>query len=229
MNNKTIALVMGIALAVGFSFIVFMPAQPISAEVPTQAYAGEKLFDYRIAYFTKDSLDSQDLLSPSNIRQAVGAEIVRTWSEVVRLNTEARLDGLILAENVFSEIDSNELSRIYQEGAVIAAFNTYSPVIAEVIQDRCIMADGWMNGVSEPIDGYFYLIVSRFTSGKPEDIDRIENQTLCSSGDGEIAGVEGEVSILDQKAANSMTDLTEFSQVLLIQIENIRGSGSGPD
>lgn len=82
---------------------------------------------------------------------------------------------------------------------------------------------GWMDGVSEPIEGDFYLITYRLVQGTPEDVARIETQGYCS-GENPASGIANPASVRGGGAANAIdseTDLIAFAHVLLVKVEGV--------
>lgn len=226
MQNQSVPIFLGVILAVVFAVAIFNPGNIISAqENPPVSVVNQ--VSAKIAYLTLDASDSQaDLSSPQNIQQALGAELISDWSELLSLQNVGPIDALIIHDSAIGVVDPNALADMYDQGTVLAFFNTYSPTIADLTGDDCIARDGWMDG-SDPYAGEFYIVVAKLVQGNPEDVALINEQATCD-GEGEVK-VDGYASIFASRSQNVLKDLSgldELNQVILLDIQGIRDSRS---
>jgi hypothetical protein len=94
-------------------------------------------------------------------------------------NRQIPIDALILHNSGISLVDNTWLKNAYRQGVVIAAINVHAPRLAELLDTPAIAKDGF---ASEPYPGEFFVIVSRLTLGKPEDVARVQ-QALDSGAE----------------------------------------------
>lgn len=209
---------LGLVLLVSlFELNTSQPTRADTVELPWDRPPG-----YRIVYFIADRGVSPDsLLAPSRLENTLGAHTVHTWSEVLAINRSGPIDALIIHDSSLSLIGREWLATAYRQGVVIAAFNLYAPTLAELVKDPCIARDGWVSG-ADPYPGSFYIIVSRFIRGHPDDIHLIETSGSCGRA---VAGIKHPVSGRFQRsthAIGSLSDYNIFARILISHIEEIK-------
>lgn len=220
--SKRIIVVAGLALA-GF-LLVFLALPSLFAsksEEPTRPPDLPEFSAYHIVYFTR-AQDENEFMAPAKIQQAVGAEVAGSWSEVIEAHNRDPLDALIIHASAISEVDPRQLRAMYQNGVVLAFFNTYSPTIVEFTNDTSISQDDWMDGTAEPMYGDFYVVVSQLILCRNGDIAQLEGGPLCGAAlaDGSTGGIS---TASKSKAAESLNDAADFNlflHVLLIDIQS---------
>lgn len=202
-----------ILVAVGLALTGILVVSTAQQNKPNPYSDSPEFSLYHIVYFTHGQ-DENEFMAPAKIQEAPGAELAGSWSEVIEAHDREPLDALIIHANAISEVDPNQLRAMYQNGVVLAFFNTYSPAIVELTNDSGIGQDDWMDGTAEPMNGNFYVVVSQLI--------------LCR--DGEIAELDGgpacEISSASKsKSADSLDDAAHFDQflhVLLIDIQSMQ-------
>jgi hypothetical protein len=112
-------------------------------------------------YMTADTTDMSSVINPSVVREAIPILTVETWQIAVEIDRVLVLDGLIIDDSVFDEVDTEWLRSLYNRGVVIATINIGAERLAEALDDPLILSEE-SNNISTINDYYVYVQQFRF-------------------------------------------------------------------
>jgi hypothetical protein len=187
-----------------------------SAQTPeTPAITPDTRFsDYDIFYLS-DNESELDLLSPQFIENAIGAQWVSRWSDVVVANQSGRLDALLIHASVMEEVNADELAAIYDRGVVLVFFNVYSRVIGKILGDSTIFQNRWMDGTAEPMPGDFYIIVWHLTLCRNGEMAIRTDKPLCPG-----SSISGDSFSRAAESLDDEQDFEFFLNVLFVKLQD---------
>lgn len=139
-----------IAIGTFLTILVVAGAVAIGAEFFSNSYPNTEpkaglLGAYNVVYFRQS--DSGDgLLSADRVHQIVGAQTVHSWQSLLEIHRQHPMNAIIIHANSLAAVNQEDIGELYRQGVVIAAFNVYSPPIAELLGDECLGRNGWMDG-----------------------------------------------------------------------------------
>lgn len=163
---------------------------------------------------------AEELAATTRLEEALDAQTVTTWDEVLGLDKAGPLAALVIHDSALPLVDDDWLAQAYRRGAVIAVFNVYAPELAAMLGDPCLAQRGF---ASEPYPGAFYVIAYRLLLGEPDDVALIEAANPC--GGDSAAGVMHPTSFSRGGASNGLTDSNDanaFVQILASKIEAVK-------
>ncbi len=159
---------------------------------------------------------AEELATPARLKEALNAQTVSAWDDVVTLDNASPLAALVIHDSAWPLVDGDWLAQAYRRGVVVAVFSVYAPELTAMLGDPCLAQDGF---ASEPYPGAFYVIASRLLLGEPDDVALIEAANPC--GGDSVAGVEHPTSFSRSGASNALTDSSDFDTFVQIPTSKI--------
>ncbi|MCU0499136.1 MAG: hypothetical protein MUF87_17420 [Anaerolineae bacterium] len=201
--------------------INYQIAELYSAHV--KKYETRQLTDYRVAYLVGE-LPKESLISPEQMQGVYpNLLIAQQWEDVLNLEQESRLDGLIIHQSALPWVDTAWTQRAYAEGKLFAVLDMSFGQRAEVIGDYCSYPvnertrDLNLYSYSERQNGHHVLMT--FWVLLTDDESQRMNMAhyhLQTCGEGErIPGPQRTVSGGHQDYIDSPETLAEFPTYIL--------------
>lgn len=182
--------------------------------------------NFRVVYLAADrGLTNTRSKAPMLLKNALSAETVNNWHQVLDADQTRQIDALIIDKSALSEVNKQELQALYSRGAVVAMFDVPVSNIANLLDDPCLIEDNF--GMEAYSGSSFFVSVSHLIQGSPEDIARIRSTKPCG---GFVEGVTspGAGITLTKQTDNLLTDndYNVFVQVLAAQMQTVRNAKS---
>lgn len=216
-NRESLAVFLGAVLATALGLASCMSP----AESGTEVSHLDSVPRGQVVYLIGDqAAAAEDLATPARLKEALTAQTVSTWDDVVTLDNASPLAALVVHDSAWPLVDGDWLAQAYRRGVVIAVFNIYAPELAATLGDPCLAQDGF---ASEPYPSDFYVIAYRLLLGEPDDVALIDAANLC--GGDSVAGVKHPTSSSRGGASNTLVDSTDtdaFVQILASKIEAVK-------
>jgi hypothetical protein len=190
--------------------LAFVACAQLPISMPT---LDPRFSNFHIVYLVDES--TSGIPSPEYVSQALGAKTVFSWPEVMTEANESRLSALIIHRDAIEEVISDDLAYLYDQGIALVFFDVWSPEVGDLIQNRTIANDGWMNGTAEPMAGDFYIIVFHKIT--------CENGQVAQGRPWRCPGNSVVNSYSASRTAESLVteeDFAMFQNVLLVQLQN---------
>lgn len=186
-------------------------------------YESRQLTDYRVAYLVGE-LPEESFVSAKQMQGVYpNLLIAQQWEEVLRLESEARLDGLIIHQSALPWVDTAWTQRAYAESKLITVLDMSFGQRAEVTGDYCSYP---VNERTRDLNLYTYSerqgghhVLMTFWVLLTEDENQrmnIAHYHLQTCGEGErIPGPQSTVSGGHQAYIDSPETLTELPTYIL--------------
>lgn len=208
-STPAIFLVFSLAalLIIAFPTLASIFRLPAVASLPSPPNA-------RIIYLTHTpDTPINTFTSAARLNQHLGAQIARTWQEVVEADQAERLDALVIDTSALPGVDKGWVANAYRRGTVIAGFNITGTQMAGLVNNACIASDNFANYG----DGNFFVVVSSSITGSPEDVQRVLDSYSRSCETAGAEGVSGTTSVGFRRTTerlDSENTFNIFAQIL---------------
>jgi|GEM_PF-6989361 hypothetical protein len=182
--------------------------------------------NFRVVYLaTNNGLTKTRAKAPMLLKDALGAETVNTWRQVLGADQARQIDALVIDKSALSQVNKQELKTLFGRGIVITMFDVPASNVASLLEEPCLTEDNF--GTEAYSGSSFFVSVSRLIQGTPEDIARIRSTKPCG---GFVEGVTspGAGVTLTKQTDNLLTDndYNAFAQVLTAQMQTMRNAKS---
>lgn len=127
--------------------------KPLPPALPT---LDSRFSRFHIIYLADES--TQGILSPGAIAQSLGARVVFSWSELMGAATADYVSAIMIHRDAADQVEVYDLITFYDRGVTLVFLDVWTPQIGDLVRDRTISSDHWMDG-SEPMEGDFYIII----------------------------------------------------------------------
>jgi hypothetical protein len=206
------------SLTIAINFALAQSGLPITEPIVPLP---ESKLDHRVVYFVgEDDRDIEDLVAPAKLAQSLGTITATSWEQVIELNEQEPIQGLIIHSSALADVDYEWVSQAYWRGVVIVGINMIGSEMAELVGNPCVAMDKF---AAEPVENFVIVQIS-LEGDNPSDIARVRDAYNRSCGEDTAPDIRKYVSISGGRATDSLDNENSyniFALQLSLYLDNI--------